>query len=111
MKNILTLFFIVLLLRGMALAFEPAYDADNPQDIDRVPVIQDGPGIASTMTRWKSSRIQASASGRVTHFIIRIGSANVESVPVGFAVYSGTAGESVNQIVRIVGMAPPLSGL
>jgi len=93
MKNILILFAICLILTKLASAYDPAYDAYNPEDMGSVTVISDGAGFPSTITRWKSTRIQSTASGTATHFIIRVGSNNIGSVPIGFAVYSGTSGE------------------
>jgi len=71
-------------------AYEIVYDANDPADLGNVPVIHDGNGIPSTSTRWKSARLQATSTGTATHFIIRIGSNNIGTHPVGYAVYAST---------------------
>jgi hypothetical protein len=93
MKNSILIIIVLLLIPTMLFAYDPLYDGMNPEKLGNVPVIDDGSGIPSTMTRWKSNRIQATEDCKATHFIIRVGSNNVGSVPVGFAVYSGTSGE------------------
>jgi hypothetical protein len=93
MKNSILIIIVLLLIPTMLFAYDPLFDGMNPENMGNIPAIHDGSGIPSTMTRWKSSRIQATRNGRATHFIIRVGSNNVGSVPVGFAIYSGTSGE------------------
>ncbi len=93
MNKLILISFMTLLFTTSASAYVPLYDVGDPTNLGSVPATHDGAGIPSTMTRWKSSRVQATQSGTATHFIIRVGSANVGSVPVGFAVYAGTAGE------------------
>lgn len=93
MKTLLLSFLFSLALPMVAFAYEAMYDSYRPESLGDVPAIHDGDGIPSTMTRWKSSRMRATQNGVATHFVIRVGSNNVGSVPVGFAVYSGTSGE------------------
>jgi len=93
MKNLKLIAFALILISRSAFAYDPVFTVDNPESLGNIPVIYDGGGIPSTMTRWKSIRVQATTNGRATHFIIRVGSSNIGSVPVGFAVYAGTSGE------------------
>jgi hypothetical protein len=67
--------------------YDVLFDADDPTDMGDVPAIHDGNGGLSTSTRWKSSQVQATMSGTVTHFIVRIGNPP-GIVPIGFAVYA-----------------------
>jgi PKD repeat protein len=93
MKKSMLISFAMLILSNLAWAYDPIYTESSPENMGTVPAIHDDSGIPSTMTRWKSARVQATRSGAATHFIIRVGSNNVGSVPIGFAVYSGTSGE------------------
>lgn len=90
-------FFLIILIlicsSAQSLAYDPIYLQNITENSGDIPVVHDGNGIPSTMTRWKSSRIRATGSGVATHFIIRVGKDDVGSVPVGFAVYSGSSGE------------------
>ncbi len=85
MKKLIFILFIF--VASQAWGYDPIYDANNPSDMGDVPVIDDGSGINSTSTRWKSTQLQATMSGTVTHFIVRIGNPP-GTVPIGFAVYA-----------------------
>lgn len=93
---------------GAVAAYDPAYDADNPTDLGTMLIRYDSSvtspscsdlfstscGSASTSTRWKSIRVQATSSGTATHFVIQTG-ATLSNKDVGFAVYAdGGSGEA-----------------
>ena len=92
-KKLIFISFAVLFLPTFAFSYDPIYIANNPENMGSIPAIHDGDGFPSSIMSWKSCRVQATESGTATHFIIRVGSNNIGSVPVGFAVYAGTAGE------------------
>lgn len=93
------LILILLLFASPAFGYDILFDADDPTDLGTVPVNYQYPGqssISSNATRWKAARLQASSSGTVTHFLVRVCTAdNSNNYPIGFAVYAD-AGASTN---------------
>lgn len=79
--------FLFIFIATQAWGYDPIFNANNPADMGDVPAIYDGGGGSSTSTKWKSSQVQATMSGTVTHFIVRIGDPP-GLVPIGFAVYA-----------------------
>lgn len=84
----------LIFLSTAAHAAVPLFDPSNPDDlgsvVGRYQPEEDAP---SNMSRWKSVRVQATSSGVVTHFLIKIvNTTDITRAPVGFAVYRGTSG-------------------
>jgi len=101
MKKITIMFLIIsssilflYILAVSVYAAEPLFDADNPADLGTVaasyqPALDQG----GWLTQWKTVRVQATSSGTVTHFLIKLcGTTGITTSPVGFAVYEGTSG-------------------
>ncbi len=91
MTRILMLLFI---LPSMLYAAEPLFDAN---DLARMGTVvgsyQPAQDFLSSVTAWKSVRVQATASGIATHFLVKIlSTTNITTVPIGVAVYAGTSG-------------------
>jgi len=85
---------ILIFLPTLAYGAVPMFDPSNPDELGSVVASyepqEDSP---SSMSRWKSVRVQATSSGVVTHFLIKIVSTtDITRAPVGFAVYNGTSG-------------------
>jgi hypothetical protein len=90
MKRLIIIFFILLISQGYA--YDVLYDASSPSNLGMFASDFNPTCGASTSTRWKSVRVRATASGNATHFLVKVGSNNIGSVPIGFAVYAGTGG-------------------
>ncbi len=86
--------FVLVLLAGPAFAL---YDADDPQDMgtiladNELTPPESAPG-SSCGARWKSTRVQAVASGTATHFILWIMDTGGHSAgKIGCSVHEGTS--------------------
>ena len=99
MMNKLAMCFLFVFLANPAFAI---YDSNDPTDMGTVLADnnltppESSPGD-SCGNRWKSTRVQASASGTATHFILWITSTGGrQSGGIGCAVYEGTSNYNDN---------------
>ena len=94
MKRIIIVSFLLLFLSVSALGYDVTYvgDATYPLDPSTGSLAaiydDDGAGCAANISRWKSVRVQATASGTVTHYLVKVGG-SMTGANMGYGVWQG----------------------
>src|SRR4030043_750645 len=89
---ILLAILMLLVLTPFGYAYDSLFDADNPADLGTVPAsYQPAQDQIANISQWKSVRVQATVSGTVTHFLIKLrGTTGITTAQIGFGVWAGT---------------------